>query len=108
MICNRKYAGLVREEWTMADKCICDFERENMGKVICISASNILSSHNQSISLIICKYISSILDKMNFSCEILDLRQFDLSPCIGCGKCFDEKRCCMDRGKMIMNEIFIS
>ena len=29
-------------------------------------------------------------------CEIVDLRDYLLQPCIGCGKCFESKRCCND------------
>lgn len=65
-------------------------------KVVCISSSNILSSQNQSTSYQICKRVSGILIEKGILCEIIDLRKYSLSPCIGCGKCFDKKRCCND------------
>lgn len=72
-------------------------------KAICISASNILQSKDQSISLQICKRISEILNESHILCEIIDLRKITLFPCIGCGKCFDNRRCCNDEG---FNEIY--
>lgn len=72
-------------------------------KAICISASNILNSKNQSTSLMICDIISKIMEKKDISCEILDLRNYSLSPCIGCGGCYDSRRCCRD---IAFNEIY--
>jgi len=65
-------------------------------KVICISASNILKSSNKSTSYMFCNIIKNILEQKGISCEIIDLRECELSPCIGCGKCYDSKRCCID------------
>lgn len=65
-------------------------------KVLCISASNILHSKENSISQIICLRISEILSEKEIMCEIVDLRDFRLQPCIGCGKCFVHKRCYND------------
>lgn len=64
--------------------------------VICISASNILSSQRESTSYKICLEVVKTLAQKNIICEILDLRDYNVSPCIGCGKCFDSKRCCKD------------
>lgn len=72
-------------------------------KLLCISASNILHSHNQSTSWILCKRITQYLNEKNIECEVIDLRNYDLSPCIGCGKCYDSRRCCHDNG---FNEIY--
>lgn len=73
---------------------------------ICISASNILNSSNESTSYKFCKKIAEVLDQNGISCKILDLRRYDLSPCIGCGKCFESKRCCRDNAfNSIYNEI---
>lgn len=78
-------------------------------KAICISASNILSSGDKSISQQICKQISKILKEQHILCEIIDLRTVTLSPCIGCGKCFDSKRCCNDTDfNMIYNKLALS
>ena len=65
-------------------------------KVLCISASNILHSKANSISQSLCSKISEILLEKEILCEIVDLREYLLQPCIGCGKCFESKRCCMD------------
>ena len=72
-------------------------------KAICISASNMLNSKKQSTSFIICDTISKILSEKNIPCKILDLRNYSLSPCIGCGECYDSKRCCRD---IAFNEIY--
>ncbi|MBQ8189790.1 MAG: NAD(P)H-dependent oxidoreductase [Lachnospiraceae bacterium] len=65
-------------------------------KVICISASNIANSSNESTSSKICNIVKNAFELYGVSGDILDLRDFNLSPCIGCGKCFESKRCCMD------------
>lgn len=65
-------------------------------KVLCISASNILHSRENSTSQILCNKIVETLKGKNFVCEIIDLREVSLTPCIGCGKCFRSKRCCND------------
>lgn len=65
-------------------------------KVLCISASNILHSKENSISQIVCSKISEILSEKKILCETVDLRGFRLQPCIGCGKCFERKRRCND------------
>ena len=70
---------------------------------ICISASIISNSYKESTSYKICERIKVILSQREIECEIIDLREFDLSPCIGCGKCFDSKRCCKDKD---FNEIY--
>lgn len=72
-------------------------------KAVCISSSNILSSENQSTSYQICKRVSEILIEKGILCEIVDLREYSLTPCIGCGKCFDNKRCFND---MAFNKIY--
>lgn len=64
---------------------------------VCISASNISGSCRESISYGFCEIIKKHCYTKGIGCEILDLREFDLSPCIGCGKCFDTKRCCKDK-----------
>lgn len=75
-------------------------------KAICISASNIRNSYNESISYKFCKEVEKVLKGEGISCEILDLRNYDLEPCIGCGKCFDSKRCCRDEDfNVIYNKI---
>ena len=76
---------------------------------ICISASNIANSYKESTSYKFCEKIKEILGQSEIECEIIDLREFDLSPCIGCGKCFDSKRCCKDKDfNKIYNKIINS
>ncbi len=68
---------------------------ENPVKAVCISASNMLNS-NESTSMQICRLIEKALGENGIPCGIIDLRAYDLNPCIGCGKCFHGKRCCRD------------
>ena len=63
---------------------------------VCISASNMARSGGQSVSLQICRKIADTVERGRSSCEILDLRDFPLAPCVGCGGCFDSRRCCQD------------
>ncbi|MDE6846396.1 MAG: NAD(P)H-dependent oxidoreductase [Lachnospiraceae bacterium] len=65
-------------------------------EAVCISASNIIHSNAHSISKIFCDKVAEILKAKNIECEMIDLRNYSLHPCIGCGKCFDSKRCCSD------------
>lgn len=53
-------------------------------KVLCISASNILHSKEKCTSQILCSKISEILGEKEIVCEIVDLRDYLLQPCIGC------------------------
>ncbi|MBD5505155.1 MAG: flavodoxin family protein [Lachnospiraceae bacterium] len=64
--------------------------------VLCISASNIIHSNLNSVSKIFCDKIAEILMEKNIECETIDLRDYSLLPCIGCGNCFDSRRCCRD------------
>ena len=65
-------------------------------RILCISASNILHSKENSISLMLCNKIAEFLNRKEIQCETIDLRDYTLHPCIGCGKCFSSKRCCAD------------
>lgn len=65
-------------------------------KILCISASNMLQSKEKSTSQILCSKIAEILNEKEIACEIVDLREYQLHPCTGCGKCFESKRCRMD------------
>lgn len=70
--------------------------KENSVKAVCISASNMLSSNSESTSMQISKKIEKVLGQNGIPCNIVDLRTYNLNPCIGCGKCFHSKRCCRD------------
>lgn len=65
-------------------------------KAVCISASNMIHSKSNSFSLKVGKMISEILAGDNISCRIIDLREEEISPCIGCGRCYDKRRCTCD------------
>lgn len=66
-------------------------------KAVCISASNMADSGKQSISYRICELIRKILDKDQVICTILDLREYELIPCNGCGQCYEGGECGRDR-----------
>lgn len=70
---------------------------ETFMKAICISASNIAGSHDKSVSLNLSEKVKRALALKEIGCEIVDLREYALSPCMGCGKCFDDKRCYLDK-----------
>lgn len=71
--------------------------------IACISASNVLHSGEQSTSLKVCRKIAEILADRRNNAEIIELRNFSLSPCIGCGKCYENNRCQRDQG---FNQIY--
>lgn len=80
-----------------------------MTRAISISASNIYNSRKESTSYKLCEIIKKVLLQSGGECEILDLREFDLSPCIGCGKCFESKRCYKDQDfNIIYNKLIKS
>ncbi len=62
-------------------------------KAVCISASNMSSSGEESTSYRICQVTSRLLAQKRISCRILDLREYILSPCTGCGGCHGKRRC---------------
>lgn len=75
-------------------------------KAVCISTSNIMHSGSRSTSYQLCDKVKNEFELNKVSCEIIDLREYDLSPCIGCGKCFNSKRCCRDKDfNIIYNKI---
>ena len=64
--------------------------------VVCISASNILHQNsNESTSYKICQIaIEAITKKINEAqCTIIELKDKEIKPCIGCGKCINSHRC---------------
>ena len=67
-------------------------------KAVCISASNVAGSGKKSTSYQICELIKQILDKDQVTCTILDLREYELTPCIGCGQCYESGICSRDLG----------
>ncbi|MCI9225853.1 MAG: flavodoxin family protein [Acutalibacter sp.] len=78
-------------------------------KVICISASNILHSGGSSVSMEICGRVDDILSSRGVNCDIIDLRQYyNMSPCIGCGRCYSTRRCAHDEAFNGLYEKLIS
>lgn len=76
---------------------------------ISVSASNIYNSSKESTSYKLCQIIKKELYQSGTECEILDLREYDLSPCTGCGKCYESKRCCKDQDfNIIYNKLINS
>ena len=65
-------------------------------KILSISATNIQHSQKNSMSLLLCNKIAEFLNCKEIQCEVIDLRDYTLYPCIGCGKCFSSKRCSAD------------
>lgn len=72
-------------------------------KAICVSASNIMHSREQSTSYRISGIVADALAAEGISCKILDLRKTDLTPCTGCGRCYEKRRCVEDR---VFNRIY--
>lgn len=73
-------------------------------RAICICASNIADSGNLSTSYRLSEIVKDTLARNEITCEIVDLRKYNLSPCVGCGQCYESKRCRMDQGFNIIYE----
>lgn len=65
-------------------------------KIVCICAGNMARSGGQGVSMRICQKAAAFLQSQGAAYEIVDLRTYSLSPCVGCGSCFSTKRCCRD------------
>ena len=67
-------------------------------KVVCISASNILSqSAESSTSYKLCQIVMNEMTKLTKTQgTIIDLKNQKIQPCIGCGKCLHSHRCIAD------------
>lgn len=75
-------------------------------KVTCISASNIKHAKEYSTSSKICSLIKEMImenNKNRITIDIIKLVDYELKPCIGCGKCFKKNRCTNDEG---FNDIY--
>lgn len=66
-------------------------------RAVCILASNRMDEQGKNISYYICKMIFATLDKKEISCELLNLRNYGLLPCIGCEGCCNEGMCKRDK-----------
>lgn len=71
--------------------------------IVCVSASNMASSGKKSVSLRLCGLIAEYAGEKSLSCETLDLRDYELSPCNGCGGCYATGRCARDKA---FNEVY--
>jgi multimeric flavodoxin WrbA len=66
--------------------------------VLIISASNMLHQNKErGTSYEISTLVSEGCSSMASERCILELREFDLRPCVGCGKCYTTRRCACDR-----------
>ncbi len=66
-------------------------------RAVCILASNKMEEQGKSISYYICKMIYATLYKKGISCEVINLRNYALLPCTGCGICRDGEGCGKDK-----------
>jgi multimeric flavodoxin WrbA len=67
--------------------------------VVCISASNMRHAGDNSTSLKVCRLIEKIVHDEtlgNTKIDIIRLVNYELKPCIGCGKCFKKDECVND------------
>lgn len=67
--------------------------------IICVSASNIKHAGKNSTSLKACKLIEKIIRtnyQSDMCIETISLVEYELHPCIGCGKCFSLEKCVYD------------
>ncbi len=66
-------------------------------RAVCISASNRMNSEEHSASYAICSRIQKMLADENVCCHMMDIGEFDLKPCTGCGQCVKSGKCMVDR-----------
>lgn len=67
--------------------------------IICISASNIKHAGENSTSLKACHLIKEMIKTKtakDVDVEIIPLVNYELTPCIGCGTCFNQESCIHD------------
>lgn len=65
-------------------------------KSLCISSSNIVHKENENgTSYKICEIVNSEIQKRfrDINHSIIELKNQTISPCIGCGRCFQTNRC---------------
>lgn len=74
-------------------------------RVVCISAVNVRKDENEDASYSICKKIRRMLEAEKIPCDILDMREYNLTPCTGCGQCAKSGICGGDRDFNRMYEI---
>ena len=74
-------------------------------RAVCVSCSNMTGSQENSISIKLCEILAKQLSGHNIESHIVDLRKYELFPCVGCGECYESRRCCCDPR---FNEIYDS
>lgn len=67
----------------------------NGKKALCIFASNFIGGRKGEAAGRICKLAAGAFREKKISAEILDLQETALTPCTGCGRCF-ERQCCVE------------
>lgn len=63
---------------------------------MCISASHIVKNQKESTSYYISKMVAGELSEKGISCGIVELREYELTPCAGCEQCAGYKKCIQD------------
>lgn len=69
--------------------------------IVCISASNIKHAKNCSTSTKTCSLIKDMIneygnDAKSAEVTLISLVDYELRPCIGCGRCFNQENCSLD------------
>jgi multimeric flavodoxin WrbA len=67
--------------------------------ITCISASNVKHAKSDSTSLKACKLIKDITEErypQQAYVDIISLVEYSLSPCTGCGRCYEKRKCISD------------
>lgn len=65
-------------------------------KALCICASGMKNGKKEGISRRICRILEDNQTKKGISARTVELRDFLLSPCNECGRCFQERHCVQD------------
>ena len=68
-------------------------------RIFCISASNIKHAGKNSTSLKVCNLIGELIKEQylkDITVETIPLVEYELNPCLGCGKCYEYGRCAVD------------
>jgi len=74
-------------------------------KIVCVSASNVRHAGEASTSLRVCRLLGDLIHRHDSGAAVETVRlvDYDLKPCVGCGKCFRVGRCAEDEA---FNEVY--
>lgn len=78
----------------------------NFVQITCISAANTKLIGDNSTSIKVCNLINDIIKKNNsidVTVKIIPLVNYDIKPCILCGKCYSNSKCIYDEA---FNELY--